>query len=126
MTDLSRIGLTGSVSGGNSAPSIVARVSAGTVYASGASNVTYTNQGAAGGTTLRLPTAAAGIRIECVIQAAQTLTVTAATGDTIRIGASVTAAGGSATCSTVGSSVSLRAINETEWVAVASVGSWTI
>lgn len=46
-------------------------------------------------------------------------------GDTIRIAASVTAAAGSITCNTVGSSVTLQAINATEWVATAVVGTWT-
>jgi hypothetical protein len=84
-----------------------------------------TNEGDADGSNIILPTAQAGLMITAYVQAAQTLTVTANTADTIRIGADVTAAAGSITCATVGSSVTLVAINSTEWVATASVGTWT-
>lgn len=85
----------------------------------------YTNEGDADGATVTLPAAAAGLTLTVYVQAAQTLTVTAGSGDTIRIAASVTAAAGSITCNVVGSSVTLLAINATEWVGIASVGTWT-
>jgi hypothetical protein len=84
-----------------------------------------TNEGDANGSNIILPTAQAGLMITAYVQAAQTLTVTANTADTIRIGSSVTAAAGSITSATVGSSLTLVAINATEWVATASVGSWS-
>lgn len=126
MTDLARIRLLGGILGGDAAPGIVVPVAASTVYASSASNVSYSNEGASSGTTLRLPSAAAGRRIECVVQVAQTFTVTAFAADTIRVGASVTAAGGSISSAVVGSAIVLRAINATEWVAVSSMGSWSV
>lgn len=90
------------------------------------SGTVFTNEGDGDGATVTLPAALAGLRFEFVVQAAQTLTVTAAAGDTIRIAGDVTAAAGSISSSTVGSSVALRAINATEWVATSSTGSWTI
>lgn len=85
----------------------------------------YTNEGDADGATVTLPTAAAGLRFTVYVQAAQTLTVTAGSGDTIRIASNVTSAAGSITSAVVGSSVSLLAINATEWIATSSIGSWS-
>jgi hypothetical protein len=90
-----------------------------------ATGTVYTNEGDADGATVTLPTAAAGLQFTAYVQTAQTLTVTAASGDTVRIASSVTAAAGSITSAVVGSSVTLIAINATEWVATASVGSWS-
>jgi hypothetical protein len=85
----------------------------------------YTNEGDADGATITLPTAAAGLNLIAYVQTAQTLTITASSGDTIRIASSVTAAAGSITSNVVGSSVTLVAINATEWVATSSIGSWS-
>lgn len=90
------------------------------------SRTVYTNEGDADGSTVTLPAAAAGLQYTAIVQAAQTLTITAATGNTIRIGSSVTATGGSITNSAVGATVTLTAINATEWVATSTVGTaWT-
>lgn len=86
----------------------------------------YTNEGDADGATILLPTAVAGLQFTVYVQTAQTLTLTANSGDTIRIANSVTAAAGSITSNVVGSSVTLVAINSTEWVATSSVGSWSV
>lgn len=85
----------------------------------------YTNEGDVDGATITLPTAAAGLNFIAYVQTAQTLTITANSGDTIRIASNVTAAAGSITSNVVGSSVTLVAINATEWVAIASIGSWS-
>lgn len=85
----------------------------------------YTNEGDTDGATITLPAAAAGLQFTAYVQTAQTLTVTAASGDTIRIASEATAAAGSITSAVVGSSVTLVAINATEWVAISSVGSWS-
>lgn len=90
------------------------------------SNEVYTNEGDADGATVTLPTAAVGLTYTFYVQTGQTLTVTANTGDTIRIAGNVTAAAGSVTSNVVGSSVTLVAINATEWVAVSVVGTWSI
>lgn len=104
----------------------VAPVTTTATPASTDSGTTFSNEGDVDGATVTLPTALAGLRFTFVVQAAQTLTITANSGDTIRIGSSVTAAAGSITCSSVGSAITLQAINATEWFAVAAVGSWTI
>lgn len=90
------------------------------------SGTAYTNEGDSDGATITLPSAAAGLQFVIYVQTAQTLTVTAGSGDKIRIGSSETAAAGSITSNTVGSAVMLLAINATEWVAIASVGSWSV
>lgn len=84
----------------------------------------YTNEGDADGATVTLPAAQAGLQFTFVVQAAQTLTITAGAGDTIRVGTLVTAAAGSISSSTVGSVVTVTAINATEWVATTAIGTW--
>ena len=86
----------------------------------------YTNEGDTDGATVTLPAAVAGLRFSFYVQVGQTLTVTAGAGDTIRIAGSVSAAAGSISSAVVGSAVILHAINATEWVALSSVGTWTI
>lgn len=85
----------------------------------------YTNEGDADGAGVTLPTAAAGLEFSFVVQAAQLFTITAAAGDTIRVGANVTAAAGYIRSNRIGDHVRLVAINATEWVAVAWAGEWT-
>lgn len=85
----------------------------------------YTNEGDADGSVLTLPTAAAGLEYTFVVQSAQTQTITANAGDTIRIAGTVTAAAGSISSAVVGSSVTLTAINATEWIATSVVGTWS-
>jgi hypothetical protein len=72
------------------------------------------------------PRVAAGLEFTFVVQDADGITVTAATGDTIRQAGSVSATGGTAASTTIGDTLTLVAINATEWVAVASHGTWTI
>jgi len=51
----------------------------------------------------------------------------AAAGDTIRIAANVSAAAGRIDSTTIGDSVTLKAINATEWVATSVVGAgWSV
>ncbi len=61
-----------------------------------------------------------------VVQDANGIRVVANAGDTIRIAASVSAGGGLIECATVGNSVTVAAINGTEWVATSVVGTWTV
>lgn len=86
----------------------------------------HTNEGAAGLVTLTLPTAVAGLTFTFYIQAAQTLTITAASGDTIRNAGTVSAAAGNISDNTVGNLVKLIAVNATEWITESIVGTWTI
>lgn len=84
-----------------------------------------TNEGAFVETELRLPGAESGLWFSACVQIAQVLTITAGGGDTIRIASSVTADAGSIASNMVGSAVILHAINDTEWVALSSTGSWS-
>ena len=52
--------------------------------------------------------------------------VVAATGDTIRAATSVTPAAGNIAATDDGCTVQLIAINDTEWIAVYYVGTWTV
>lgn len=85
----------------------------------------YTNEGAASRVDTTLPTAEAGVAYTFVVQDADGVRVTAAAGDTIRIAGTVTAAAGYIESATIGNTVTLVAINATEWVATASHGTWT-
>lgn len=89
------------------------------------SGTTYSNEGASAIDPFILPAAAAGLRFGFFVQDADGIRVTAAAGDTIRVGASVSGAGGKIENSTIGGSVLLMALNATEWVALSSVGTWT-
>ncbi len=86
----------------------------------------FTNEGAAGSIAFTLPAAAAGYKVTFVVQAAFALVITAGAGDTIRIGGAVSAAAGTATSADVGSSITLVAINATEWVSLGREGNWAI
>lgn len=86
----------------------------------------YTNEGAAGTVNFTLPTAAAGMEYEFYVLAAQTLQITAAAGDTIRIGANVTATAGNVTNNVIGGYLKIIALNATEWASAAPVGTWTV
>jgi hypothetical protein len=88
-------------------------------------NVT-TNEGVTALEAITLPTAVQNLRRTYIVQDADGLSVTANTGDTIRIGSSVTAAAGAISSTTIGSSVTLLAINATEWVAERCIGVWSI
>ena len=88
-------------------------------------NALLTNEGATASVPFTLPAAADGLQYQFCVQDADGLTITAAAGDTIRISSSVTAAAGTVTSTAIGSCVTLKAINATEWFAVSSIGTWT-
>lgn len=94
------------------------------VSSSADKNKVFTNEGAGAAITFNLPAAAVGLSYTFYVQNANGVVIDAAAGDTIRILALVTAAGGSVSSVTVGSSVILVAINATEWVAIAALGTW--
>jgi hypothetical protein len=86
----------------------------------------FTNEGAGAGVTITLPASDRGLWYVFYVQAAQNLIVQAAGGNTIRVGAAVSAAAGTATSNVVGSCLILQAINATEWVALSAVGAWVV
>jgi hypothetical protein len=91
------------------------------------SNISFTNEGATALINFSLPTAAANLLYTFTVQDADGIKITAAAGDTIRWGANVTAAAGNITSTTIGASITLLAINATEWMAISLVeaASWT-
>ncbi len=87
----------------------------------------YSNEGASALVVLTLPSAAANLQYTFIVQDGDGIQVTAAAGDTIRIGSAVSAAAGNISNTVVGSTITLTAINATEWIATSSVGgTWTV
>jgi len=86
----------------------------------------FTNEGASALQVFTLPSAAQNFTYTFHVQDADGLQVTAAAGDTIRIGGSVSAAAGNTSSVSIGSCIKLQCINVTEWVAVSVVGVWSI
>lgn len=85
----------------------------------------FTNEGATSVVTFNLPSAVAGLDYTFIVQDGDGLTVTAASGDTIRVGAVVTATAGNAASTSQGSLIRLRCINDTEWIGEIE-GSWVL
>jgi hypothetical protein len=88
-----------------------------------------TNEGAAGAVTHNLPAAAAGLQFTFIVQAAQNIVIQTVGTDTIRSGAGVSSGPGTATSGTVGDTLTLVAINATEWIAVSEgdvSGAWVL
>ncbi len=90
------------------------------------SRTVLTNEGAASQNYHTLPTAAAGLEFEFVVQDTDGIRVAAAAGDTIRDGATVSALAGFIQSTTQGSTLRVLAINATEWVVLSKTGTWTV
>lgn len=102
---------------GSGGPNILAALESRTVL---------TNEGATAQNYHTLPTAAAGVEFEFVVQDADGIRVVANTADTIRDGATVSAAAGFIQSTTQGSTLRLLAINATEWIVMSKTGTWTV
>lgn len=90
------------------------------------SRTAFTNEGATARQDFTLPAAAANLSYAFIVQDTDGVRVIAGAGDTIRIAASVSAAAGRIDSITIGDSVTLLAINSTEWIATSLVGAgWT-
>lgn len=81
-----------------------------------------------GAATATLPASPAqGNIANFVIDASVALTITANTGQKIRLGAAVSASAGTCVSSTQGNSISLvYRVSDTTWLALSSIGTWTI
>lgn len=88
------------------------------------SGTIFSNEGATGAITFNLPTAVANYVYTFIVQDADGINITAAAADTIRFGGTVTATAGTISSTTIGSTITLVAINATEWVATSLIGSW--
>ncbi|MCY2930405.1 MAG: hypothetical protein NTV86_13075 [Planctomycetota bacterium] len=85
-----------------------------------------TNEGASARAYNTLPSAAAGLAFDFIVSDADGMRITAVTGDTIRVGEGVSSSGGYIQNATIGSAIRLVAVNATEWIAVSTVGTWTV
>lgn len=103
---------------GSGSPNILAAIESRTLL---------TNEGATAENYHTLPSASAGQEFEFYCQDTDGIRITASAGDTIRIGGSVSASAGFVRSVSVGSSIALRAINDTEWITMSAPGgTWTI
>lgn len=89
------------------------------------SGATYTNTGAGGTVRFDLPSAAAGLKFTFIVTTAQSLSIKVATGDYIRVGATSSSSGGTASCPTPYTRIDLIAVDATNWVGMQQ-GSWTL
>lgn len=96
------------------------------VLTSASTNNTIINTGAAAKNYDTLPAPTVGLQFTFYCQNTNGIRVTATAGKTIRLAGSVSGAGGYCESTTTGSSVTLLAINTTEWVATSVVGTWTV
>jgi hypothetical protein len=87
---------------------------------------TFTNEGAVAKIDFTLPAAAAGLVYTFIVQDFDGLRVVAAAGDTIRLANAVSGLAGNLDSTSVGSVVTLKAVNATEWIATATGGLWAV
>lgn len=92
----------------------------------GDNNTFFTNQGTAGLVNFNLPTAQVGLIYTFIVQNINGLKVTAAAGDTIRLGLNITSAAGNIQATDIGSKIVLLAINATEWIALNDDINWVL
>lgn len=102
---------------GSGSPNVLTAAESGTLL---------TNEGSTAQNYHTLPSAAAGLQFDFVVQDSDGMRIVAATGDTIRDVATVSSAAGYIQSTTVGSTLRLVAINATEWIVTAKQGTWTI
>lgn len=88
------------------------------------SGTVFDNQGVTGNANFLLPTAAKGLIYTFIVSDADGLTLVANTGNTIRVGGSVSSSGGTVDSATVGNSVTIVGISSTQWYATSVIGTW--
>ena len=86
----------------------------------------FTNTSAVALNYHTLPTAAAGLTFTFIVTEANGIVITANTGDQIIIGADSSTVAGTATSTTLGSTVNLVAIDATTWHSFAHTGTWVL
>lgn len=96
------------------------------VLTSAESRTVLTNEGATAQNYHTLPTAAAGLEFEFVVQDTDGIRVVAGADDTIQDVGTVSGAAGFIQSTTVGSALRLLAINAVQWVVMSKMGTWTI
>ncbi|MCF7843899.1 hypothetical protein K9M47_03300, partial [Candidatus Gracilibacteria bacterium] len=86
----------------------------------------FTNEGATAQNYHTLPTAVAGLTYTFYVDDADGIRITANTSDIIQINGVASSSAGYAESITIGSSITLTAINSTDWVATSLVGTWNV
>jgi len=108
--------------GGVTGPMIVYDDADGYTVVAADSGKVITNAAAGGATAATLPGAAAGLRYTFVVMAAQEFRITPASGDTM------TSEGGASAeyvyNATVGGSLTIVAVDATNWITLSKVGTW--
>ncbi len=89
------------------------------------SGYVITNAGSDGADAFTLPDAAAGLTYTFVVMAAQELRVTPAAGDKIVYGSTVMDAAEYYVADAIGESLTIVAVDATNWVVISSTGTWT-
>jgi hypothetical protein len=89
------------------------------------SGTILTNAGAAGPFAHTLPDAAIGLEYTFIVMAAQELRVTPAAGDVININGTAADAAEYWTANGIGESLTLVAVDTTNWIATSYTGTWT-
>jgi hypothetical protein len=111
---------------GNVSKRITAKTTAYTVTNSD-NNQVFTNSGASAQVEFTLPTAAAGLTYTFYAIDSDGIKITAASGDTIRVSTEVTIAAGSIESTAVGDSLTIVALDDTQWVVINGfIGTWTV
>lgn len=111
---------------GNSGESYTQAVTAARTIAAEEADYSFSNEGATARVDLTLPAAAPGLRYTFKCNDTDGIRVIAAGTNKIRNDVTLSAAGGRMDSTTVGSVITLQAINTTEWWVVALVGTWTV
>lgn len=101
---------------------VVVKAGAYTLLTSDSGSV-FSNEGAAALAVYALPTARVGLQYTFVVQDVDGIQLNVAAGDTVRSNGGVTTAGGATTSTVIGDSVTIVAINATEWMAIAQTGA---
>ncbi|HPM74174.1 MAG TPA: hypothetical protein PLA71_00465 [Saccharofermentans sp.] len=86
----------------------------------------FTNEGASSVVWFELPSAVPGLNFKFICQDANGLQINATNGNTIRIAGTESAADGNVESTTVGSILSIYAINTSEWYGTSDAGTWNV
>ena len=87
---------------------------------------TFINTGAAGLVNFTLPLASSGLTYTFIVEANQTLKITATNNGTIQVGNNESFVNGNVETDIVGSVIKLLGISDTEWIATSAVNVWTV
>ncbi len=86
----------------------------------------FSNDGATALVTFQLPAAQTDLIYTFVVTDSDGIAIDAAGTNTIRVGSQVSTAGGTATSTQVGSTITLSGVSDSEWVATNIVGVWNV